>query len=476
MKKLVIFLLTCIFALSASVCAFAADKHKVSFNTGIDGFTVETVEFEEGAVITAGDPGKEGYRFEGWYTDEAKTQKLSSETKMGTADMTLYGKFTKLYELRYSTEPSYLKTIDTQWYAAGETVKLPDLTKDGWVVDYISWYTGVKYVDGAEMPASNGGLRVHYKEASAEKTYNLTIYVVKDGKVDEKTETKAFKENDAISIKETSIDGFTFGGFFSDKEMTQKFELTKMPAKDTAVYAKYTTSGAAEKSYKLSVVTVKDGKTDKTEIKEFKEGSVVTLKESAIDGYTFSGFYTDKEMTQKADITKMPAKDVTVYAKYVVKSATHTHEFEEKTVNATCTAAGSVKKVCKTCGAEELVKTIPATGHKYKFTVDKNEHYGTCSVCGAKLEKEAHKDANGDKKCDVCEYTITSGGDVTVKPGSDNATDKAADNGTTVPTATGSDSGIPKTGSSTTASILAILTLVTGAAAAITVYSKKEHD
>ena len=71
MKKLVIFLLTCIFALSASVCAFAADKHKVSFNTGIDGFTVETVEFEEGAVITAGDPGKEGYRFEGWYTDEA---------------------------------------------------------------------------------------------------------------------------------------------------------------------------------------------------------------------------------------------------------------------------------------------------------------------------------------------------------------------------------------------------------------------
>lgn len=52
----------------------------------------------------------------------------------------------------------------------------------------------------------------------------------------------------------------------------------------------------------------------------------------------------------------------------VFENAPAAHNFDPaltKTVNATCTTAGSVTKVCKDCGAEVVVSTTPALGHEF---------------------------------------------------------------------------------------------------------------
>lgn len=50
------------------------------------------------------------------------------------------------------------------------------------------------------------------------------------------------------------------------------------------------------------------------------------------------------------------------------------HQYEETTVEATCTEPGSITKVCKLCGHTEVTE-IPAKGHTFKD--------GVCTVCNA---------------------------------------------------------------------------------------------
>ncbi len=53
------------------------------------------VSYKEGTTITLAAATKEGYTFEGWYTDEAFTNKVTGISAETTGDITLYAKFTK---------------------------------------------------------------------------------------------------------------------------------------------------------------------------------------------------------------------------------------------------------------------------------------------------------------------------------------------------------------------------------------------
>lgn len=59
------------------------------------GSTLEPVEIENGKTLTEQEaPTKDGYRFDGWYTDSELTQSFDFSTPI-TADMTLYAKWAK---------------------------------------------------------------------------------------------------------------------------------------------------------------------------------------------------------------------------------------------------------------------------------------------------------------------------------------------------------------------------------------------
>lgn len=81
------------------------------------------------------------------------------------------------------------------------------------------------------------------------------------------------------------------------------------------------------------------------------------------------------------------------------------HQYEETTVDATCTEPGSITKVCKLCGHAEVTE-IPAKGHTFKD--------GVCTVCGfvcqhdyTETTKEATCTEPGSitKTCTICGYT-----------------------------------------------------------------------
>ena len=57
--------------------------------------TANPATYEEGVAVTLEDATKEGYTFDGWYSDAEFTNKITEIAATATGDVTVYAKFTK---------------------------------------------------------------------------------------------------------------------------------------------------------------------------------------------------------------------------------------------------------------------------------------------------------------------------------------------------------------------------------------------
>ncbi len=74
---------------------YTAPTYTIKFDTD-DGSTVESKDIKEGSTIgEIPEPTKEGYVFEGWYSDKEQTKAYDANTKI-TASTTLYAKWSKV--------------------------------------------------------------------------------------------------------------------------------------------------------------------------------------------------------------------------------------------------------------------------------------------------------------------------------------------------------------------------------------------
>ena len=120
-------------------------KHDVNYVTNCDA-KLESKKIAEGAEITLPTEEliKDGYIFEGWYTDSEFKNKFVEGTKMGTQDVTLYAnwildtstKYTVKFMLNDGTESVYTSVIAKE----NETIEVPTTpTREGF--KFTAWYT-----------------------------------------------------------------------------------------------------------------------------------------------------------------------------------------------------------------------------------------------------------------------------------------------------------------------------------------------
>ena len=105
------------------------------------------------------------------------------------------------------------------------------------------------------------------------------------------------------------VEGFTFGGWYTDDTYDTEFDFTQPITGDTKVYAKWTA-----KDYEVSFIT-EHGKTPTSQNVPYNEPATNPGKLSA-EGYTFIGWYTDETYTKEFDFTKPITSNTTVYAKW----------------------------------------------------------------------------------------------------------------------------------------------------------------
>ena len=112
-------------------------------------------------------------------------------------------------------------------------------------------------------------------------------------------------ETDKLTIPE--VEGYTFDGWYA--EDNTKFDFTQPIKSNTTVYAKWTAN-----DYEVSFIT-EHGKTPTSQNVKYN-GTATNPGELTEDGYTFIGWYADKDHNTKFDFSTPITGDTKVYAKW----------------------------------------------------------------------------------------------------------------------------------------------------------------
>ena len=114
-------------------------------------------------------------------------------------------------------------------------------------------------------------------------------------------------ETDKLTIP--PVEGFTFDGWYTDENRTIEFDFTQPIQSNTTVYAKWTA-----KDYEVSFIT-EHSKTPTSQNVPYNK-TATNPGELTAEGYTFIGWYADKDHNTKFDFSTPITGDTKVYAKW----------------------------------------------------------------------------------------------------------------------------------------------------------------
>ena len=267
------------------------------------------VYYALGKTTALADASKEGYTFDGWYTDSAFTQKVTEISATQTGNIALYAKFTKEYRtfnVTYVTESGAHTNPAT--YTEGTAVPLTDATKDGYT--FGGWYMDIALTQRVtEISATQtGDLTLYAKFTKIAETFDITY--VADGGTHANPAT--YTEGTLVVLTDATKDGYAFGGWFTDAAFTNQITMIlSTQTGDVTLYAKFTKIIVTS-----NIIYVVDGGTHANPA-TYTEGTAVTLADATKDGYTFDGWYMDSAFTAKVtEISATQTGDVTLYAKF----------------------------------------------------------------------------------------------------------------------------------------------------------------
>lgn len=197
--------------------------------------------------------------------------------------------------------------ISTLICEEGSAINKPnDPEKEGYVFE--GWYIDEDFNDEFDFQSMpNHDINVYAKWELADIT--ITFDTLGGSTIDPITQ----KYNSLVEAPEAPTkDGYTFSGWYIDKNFNEEYTFDRMPSKDITLYAKYTVN-----TYTLSFETFGGTVIDYQII---NYGNNIYLPSNPIkEGCSFVGWYLDMELTEPLDFNRMPARDVTLYAKYEAK-------------------------------------------------------------------------------------------------------------------------------------------------------------
>ena len=296
------------------------NKYTVTFdfNTGKPS-TPKTEEVEYGNPVSEPTkPTHTGYTFGGWYTDQACTDGKEftfdadgKSTTPITDNTTLYAKWTKnRYTVTFDVD-GQTDLISPVSVEHGNGVLKPDtskLTKEGYTFD--GWYTDAthtnQYTNWGDSITRNTTFYARWNV----NPYELTIHYT-----DTDSTTKSYDYGTTIKLDIPQRDGYTFDGWTAENivvpnlNQNLQYEFT-MPAGNVTLTAKWlkdaytVTFNGME--HELDIVRI-----------NVKRNTPVDKPADPVDkGYTFHGWYTDKDCTTAFDFDTPITADITLYAKW----------------------------------------------------------------------------------------------------------------------------------------------------------------
>lgn len=260
------------------------------------------------SLITApAAPTRTGYTFSGWYKEAGFVNVWNFSTDVVTANTTLYAKWSvnsyivSFEENGGSEVSAVLADFGTALTAPTEPTKT-GYTFNGWYKEAVLTNAWVFATDQVSADLT----------LYAKWTVNsYTISFVMDGG----SEVTALSQDFATAVTapaDPTKTGYTFGGWYTEAELTTPYVFSTMPASNISLYAKWTKN-------QYTITFEPNGGSAVTAItQEF--GSAVTAPAIPTKaGITFDGWFSDIALTTPYAFLVMPGENTTLYAKWTVK-------------------------------------------------------------------------------------------------------------------------------------------------------------
>ena len=238
-------------------------------------------------------PERDGYQFDGWYFDKEGTKEFNSDEVSGE-EVTIYAKWLKIHTITFETDGgTKIEPIQT----VSDTIEMPkDPTKFRY--EFGGWFSDDTFTTAFDGTGISGDMTVY-----AKWTYAHEISFETNGG---EAIDPIYTLNGVESVPDAVRVGYRFDGWFTDEELTNKFDCTNV-TEDIKVYAAWT------RKHVVSFETFGGEPIDV--IYTLEDLDVNDLPKAVKPGFGFEGWFTDKDLTVEFD-GKNITGDITLYAKY----------------------------------------------------------------------------------------------------------------------------------------------------------------
>ena len=274
------------------------DVYTVTFDPNGGTCSTASVKVTEGdAIGTLPTATRSGYAFDGWYcgTEQVK------ESTVVNANMTLTAKWKALFwHVVFDPNGGVCSPTDVS-VPDGGTVDFPTPTREGY--RFLYWCYG----DGARASST---FAIHSNTTLTAKWHKLETFTVTfDAQGGTATpSTVTVREDDAIAALPTAVrSGYRFDGWFTAKDGGTRLYDGWVPKASCTVYAHWT---------KVYIVTFDaQGGTSLDNTQEVVAGEKLITRPTAWrDGYSFLGWFTEKDGGAQVVSGWEITADVTFYA------------------------------------------------------------------------------------------------------------------------------------------------------------------
>ena len=274
------------------------------------------------ATITPPNFTRKGYRFVKW--------SITFPEKMPYTNLSISAKWEEVY-VKYKVE-HYQENANDNNYTLIETQTFTELI-DHEVIAELKNYLGFS-VNSLHADSKHEGITLDNNQLVLKVFYKRNIYTItfKDDKGNPLSITPIEVKYGAPiqEPEDPSKVGYTFIGWYISLDATERFDFTTMPVGGATLYARF-----EAKLYTITFVSNAD-----ISVTEIKAEYNTPIQEPSVpirQGYTFLGWYSDEECTTLYEFTVMPAKDITLYAKWEPNEVTLTFVYNDGRSNSVIT-------------------------------------------------------------------------------------------------------------------------------------------
>ncbi len=199
-------------------------------------YTIETPTF------TLNEPTRNGYRFDGWYSDSLFTYRVTDFSKGNVGDRNLYAKWIGAYIITYNLNGGINSSDNPTIFSIDDEIALSDPTRDGYI--FLGWYDNGTKVEKIEK-GSTTDITLEAKWSA-----NLNSLTVISEDINKGTVTIVAGQgytDEKITVKATPASGYVFKAWYEGNQLLSRDETYTftMPKGDKTLIAYFCT--AAEK-------------------------------------------------------------------------------------------------------------------------------------------------------------------------------------------------------------------------------------